>query len=103
MTDETSAAVSEEPRIVDFDAGESFDGDTVPLAKPFKLKGLVYKAVTLRVPTGADYERYTKKDAQIDTFGLLTAFAGLPFEALQKMASKDLRTLDIALGKLLWG
>jgi len=90
-------------KLVDFDAGETFDGETVKLSRPFKLNGVAYKDVALRVPTGADYERYTKKDAQIDTFGLLTAFTGLPIEALQKMAANDLRTLDVALGKLLWG
>lgn len=104
MTEETSAEVAQdEAKIVDFDAGESFDGETIKLSRPFKLGGVVYKDVTLRVPSGADYERYTKKDAQVDTFGLLTAFAGLKLEVLQKMASKDLRTLDLALGKLLWG
>ncbi len=90
-------------KLVDFDAGENFDGETVKLSRPFKLKGVVYKDVTLRVPTGADYERYTKKDAQIDTFGMLTTFSGLPIEAMQKMAANDFRALDVALGKLLWG
>jgi hypothetical protein len=93
----------DELKVVDFDAGENFDGETITLSRPFKLNGVVYKEVKLRVPTGADYERYTKKDAQIDTFGLLIAFAGLSLEALQKMASKDIRVLDVALGKLLWG
>ena len=71
--------------------------------RPFKLAGVVYRQATLRIPTGGDYDRYTKKDAPLDTFGLLTAFTGLPIEALQKMASTDVRALDVALGKLLWG
>lgn len=108
MTEETTAApaaseTAEEPKIVDFDAGEAFDGETIALTKPFKLNGVVYKQVTLRIPSGADYERYTRKDAKVDTFGLLTAFAGLPIDALQRMASVDVKALDFALGKLLWG
>ncbi|MBB4199042.1 hypothetical protein GGD83_002853 [Rhodoblastus sphagnicola] len=104
MSEETmGGAAADEPKIVDFDAGETFDGETVALKRPFKLKGVTYKQVALRIPTGADYERSTRKDAKLDTFGLLTAFTGLPIEALQKMASVDAKALDVALGKLLWG
>jgi len=103
MTEETAA---DEVKIVDFDAGEAFDGETVKLKRPFKLNGVVYKQVTLRVPTGGEYERYTKRrldGEKWDTFGMLTAFSGLSVEALQRMASADLQSLDIALGKLFWG
>jgi len=100
---ETEQQPATAPKIVNFDAGETFDGQTIALARPFQLAGVVYSSVTLRVPTGADYERYTKADAKPDTFGMLTAFTGLPVDALQRMASSDVKTLDFALGKLLWG
>jgi hypothetical protein len=97
------ATAPAEPKIVNFDAGEKFDGQVVTLTRPFQLGGVVYTSATLRIPTGADYERYTKADAKPDTFGMLTAFTGLPVAALQAMASADVKTLDFALGKLLWG
>lgn len=99
-TDEAPAAA---PKIVNFDAGEKFDGEVVTLKRPFQLGGAVYTTVTLRTPTGDDYDRYTKADAKLDTFGLLTAFSGLPIAALQAMASVDVKALDVALGKLFWG
>lgn len=105
MTDDAQQAAtpSAAPKIVNFDAGEKFDGETITLIRPFQLGGVVYSEVALRIPTGADYERYTKSDAKPDTFGLLTAFTGLPVAALQTMCSADVRALDFALGKLLWG
>lgn len=106
MTDDVqqaAAPVATTPKIVNFDAGESFDGQTIALARPFQLGGVVYSTITLRIPTGADYERYTKADVKPDTFGLLTAFTGVPVAALQAMSSADVRALDFALGKLLWG
>lgn len=102
MSDEPAAAAPQ-PKIVDLDAGEEFEATKIELAQPFKLAGVVYSSVTLRVPTGADYEAYTKKDAQVDTLGLLTKFTGLPVEALRRMPSADVKKLDFALGKLLWG
>ena len=92
-----------EEKIFDFDAGEVFDGEEVKLTRPFKMGGSVFRTVKLRIPTGVDYERVTRKDANIDVFGLLTSFTGLPVETLQKMASTDVRALDVTLGKLLWG
>lgn len=106
MADEantTDLAASAEPKITNFDAGEKFDGKIIPLTSPFQLGGVVYTAATLRIPTGADYEQYTKAGAKPDTFGMLTAFTGIPVAALQVMASVDVKTLDFALGKLLWG
>jgi hypothetical protein len=99
----TPAEASAPPKIVNFDAGETFDGETITLDRPFQLGGVAYTAVKLRVPTGADYERYTKEGVKIDTFGLLTAFSGLSVEVLHRMASSDMKKLDFALGKLLWG
>ncbi|MGO8738641.1 phage tail assembly protein [Rhodoblastus sp.] len=103
MTDEAAAAAPAEPKIVDLDAGEDFAAQEIALSQPFKLGGVVYDSVTLRVPVGADYEAYTKKGADIDTLGLLTRFTGLPIEVLRRMPSADVKTLDFALGKLLWG
>lgn len=91
------------PKIVNFDAGEGFDGEVITFKRPFQLNGVVFTSATLRIPTGDDYEKYTKADAKLDTFGMLTAFTGLPIEALRKMAAVDLKGLDFALGKLLWG
>jgi hypothetical protein len=117
MADETAAvdtseakvgealATGEPPpkRVVDLDAGESFTGETVAFDYPFKLGGVAHTGATVRMPTGADVEKYLGVGVTFDTLAVLTAFTGLSVEALQKMAALDYKKLDRTVGKLLWG
>lgn len=105
MTDDiqqAAAPAAPVTKIVNFDAGESFDGETVVFANPFQLDGKIYTSATVRMATGADVERYISAK-NFDSFGALTAFTGLPVAVLQRMSGDDYRQLDRTLGKLLWG
>lgn len=51
-------AAGEAPKIVDFDAGEGWPSETIPLAHPFKYRGVVYSGLTMRTPSGLDVTRF---------------------------------------------
>ncbi|MBG0809839.1 phage tail assembly protein [Methylosinus sp. H3A] len=71
--------------IVDFDAGGNWGGETIVLDHPFKLKGVTYSAVTMRIPTGLDITRFyaaSPRPTMVDFAISLTSVDGAPIDRL---------------------
>jgi hypothetical protein len=61
-----AAASAAAPTVVDLDAGENWGSERFILNHPFKLKGVVYNELSLRVPTGLDVTRfYSQKGSSV--------------------------------------
>ncbi len=59
---DAGAAPAPEAKIVDFDAGENWPSETLPLAHPFKYRGVVYNGVMMRTPNGRDVVKFFAND-----------------------------------------
>jgi hypothetical protein len=63
--------MTDEPKIVDFDAGEDWGAEVIQLDHPFRLKGVVYSAFTMRTPSGLDVTRfYVDAERSIPNFAI---------------------------------
>lgn len=72
-------------RIVDFDAGGNWGGETIVLKRPFKLKGVTYTMVSMRIPSGLDVTRFysaSQRPSMVDFAISLTSVAGAPIDGL---------------------
>jgi len=83
--------------IVDFDAGGNWGGETIVLKHPFKLKGVTYSAVTMRIPTGLDITRFyaAQRPTMVDFAISLTSVDDAPIDRLVfgAMHGRDAGTL----------
>lgn len=69
--------------VVDFDQGGNWGGETIVLAHPFKLKGVTYTSVSMRIPTGLDVTRfYAARPSLVDYTIGLTTVADAPIDKL---------------------
>lgn len=89
--------------VVDIDAGATFGKETIKLFRPFKFKGAVYDAVTIRVPTGLDLKKHTGLNGRIDDIGLMCDLAELSEDVFDAMYLGDRNRVDRAVGKHLSG
>lgn len=73
-------------QIVDLDAigGSGWGGETIVLEHPFRLKGVTYSAVTMRIPTGLDITRFyaAQRPTMVDFAISLTSVDGAPIDRL---------------------
>lgn len=84
------ADAAKKPAPVDFDAGGTWDAQTIELDYPFKLDGVTYERVVLRMPMGLDIERYlTEPNRTTATF--MKSLAETPDAAWARMHPADYR------------
>lgn len=78
--------MAEEAEVVDLDNGGKWGGETISLAHPFTFKGVTYRDVAMRVPSGVDvtrfYERVPRPSIVDFAIGLLQDTSGAPLDKL---------------------
>ena len=85
------AAAAVPAPVVDFDAGGVWGSEAVDLAFPFKVRGVTYSNVTLRVPSGNDLANWAANN--FDRVGLAAALTGLDVFVIKTMRAEDFRKI----------
>lgn len=85
--------------IVDLDANATFGKETIELLRPFRYKGAVYSAITIRVPTGLDVKKHVAANGRINDIGLMCDLAELSEDVFDAMYLGDRNRVDRAVGK----
>jgi hypothetical protein len=89
--DEKKEAAPPAPRVVDFDAGETWGKETIPLGRPFKIDGVTHHGIELRVPSGLDLARHRDSGGTLVDFAI--GLSTLDAKVFNAMHAKDLATV----------
>lgn len=102
MTDIVAAAAAETPEVplIDFDAGEDWGVEIYTLARPFKSKGVTYRTVEVRIPSGGDVDACIHgRNPIAEMTALAVALTGLTAEAFARMYARDRGEIMTIVGK----